>query len=443
MMVPSEEIRSRGVVWTPLLRDALIAGLIGWLLFAPLTGVALAGYDWVMHWERPLWLAGIVAAGRLLMGWVMARRRLSGIHEGRGAWSGLGREPSFIFTMISGWRALAKSGAWREKYSKLIYIIVTITALLPPLFLGKYWLNVAILALIYVLLSLGLNIVVGLAGLLDLGFVAFYAVGAYGYGLGSHYLGLSFWSALPFAAVLAAGCGVVLGFPVLRMHGDYLAIVTLGFGEIVRLLLNNWVSLTGGPNGIRVPFPSVLGVEFSRRASPGYVTFHEYFSIPYDSVYRDKFMYLLLLIVVCGMVFFVRRLRRMPLGRAWEALREDEIACRALGINPVTVKLSAFGLGAMTGGVGGVFFAASQGFVNPTSFTFMESAHILAIVVLGGMGSTSGVIVAAVILTVLPETLRDFAEYRGLLIGLAMVLMMIWRPGGLLRARRAVFQKPG
>lgn len=406
--------------WTTRWRDAGLTGLIALLLFAPLTGVTLTGYTLEGHWQRPLWLAAGVVVGRFLLGLYL---------EARHARLPVESAPS------------SETVGWIDRNRPFILGLALACALLLPWFIGKYWLNVAILALIYVLLALGLNIVVGLAGLLDLGFVAFYAVGAYGYALGFKYLGLSFWLALPSAAILAGLCGILLGFPVLRMHGDYLAIVTLGFGEIVRLVLNNWMAFTGGPNGVRAPFPSLFGLEFGRRAQPGHTTFHEYFQLPYASETRDIFFYLLLLIVVSGMIFVVRRLRRMPLGRNWEALREDEIACRSLGIQPVSVKLSAFGLGAMTGGLGGVFFAASQGFVNPTSFTFMESAHILAIVILGGMGSTGGVIIAAVILTVLPEVLRDFAEYRGLAFGMAMVFMMIWRPRGLMGIRRARFHR--
>ncbi len=413
---------SKHSVLATLLPDALLTGLIALLLFAPLTGVALDGFELTPHWHRPFLLAGGVMVGRLLLDWVRySPQRVAWL----GRWLGFGGE--------------TKRWVWTQHQQLMVLGVVLAVALMLPWVLGKYWLNVAILALIYVLLALGLNIVVGLAGLLDLGFVAFYAVGAYSYALGSLYLDLSFWSALPFGAVLAACFGVMLGFPVLRMHGDYLAIVTLGFGEIIRLVLNNWIDFTGGPNGVRVPFPSFFGLEFTRRVQPGKESFHEYFNLAYASIHRDIFLYLLLLIVVCGMIFFVRRLRRLPLGRAWEALREDEIASRSLGINHVAVKLSAFGLGAMTGGVGGVFFAAAQGFVNPTSFTFLESAHILAIVILGGMGSTVGVVAAAVILTVLPELLRDFAEYRGLLFGCAMVLMMVWRPRGLMRARRAFY----
>ncbi|WP_213978107.1 high-affinity branched-chain amino acid ABC transporter permease LivM, partial [Serratia marcescens] len=272
-----------------------------------------------------------------------------------------------------------------------------------------------------------------------LGYVAFYAIGAYGLALGYQYLGLGFWAMLPLGALMAALAGALLGFPVLRMHGDYLAIVTLGFGEIIRLVLNNWMSLTGGPNGVSVPAPTVFGLEFGRRAKDGGVPIHEFLGIDYNPNLKFIFIYAVLFLVVLLVLYIKHRLTRMPIGRAWEALREDEIACRSLGLNHVLVKLSAFMLGASTAGLAGVFFATYQGFVNPTSFTFFESALILAIVVLGGMGSTLGVVLAAFVLTVAPELLRSFAEYRVLLFGVLMVAMMIWRPRGLVRISRASF----
>lgn len=325
------------------------------------------------------------------------------------------------------------------KLKKFILSLIFILFLVIPFVIQKYWLTVLILALIYVLLGLGLNIVVGYAGLLDLGFVAFYAVGAYGYALGSQYLGLTFWEALPFCALLAALFGAILGFPVLKMHGDYLAIVTLGFGEIIRLVLNNWSSFTGGPNGIQVMRPDLFNLEFSRYATNGGIPFHEYFNIPYNSSYKYIFIYLVLLLVVTFMIFFVNKLKNLPLGRAWEALREDEIAARSLGIYHVTTKLSAFSMGAFFGGLGGVFFAAYQGFINPSSFTFLESALILAIVVLGGLGSILGVIISAFIFTILPELLRDFSSYRILILGIIMVIMMILKPRGLITTKRPVY----
>nr|CRH07129.1 High-affinity branched-chain amino acid ABC transporter (permease protein) [Candidatus Magnetococcus massalia] len=409
------------------LRDALIMGALALVLSGPLLGLVLSGYDVTTQWDRALWMAGVVTAGRfiivLLMGSPVTGPFFKHLFSRQGA-------------------GVVVSQPGRRGHTILV-VLTILVAFSLPFFLSKYWLNVGTLALIYVLLGLGLNIVVGLAGLLDLGFVAFYAVGAYGYALGAEYLGLSFWLAIPFSALLAASFGAMLGFPVLRMHGDYLAIVTLGFGEIIRLVLNNWISFTGGPNGLTTPLPTLFGMEFTRRAKQGGVPYHEalapYIELDYSRSARYIFLFVVLLIMVIMLVYVVSRLKQMPIGRAWEALREDEIACRSLGINHVTVKLSAFSMGAMVGGIGGVFFAASQGFVNPTSFSFFESALILAIVVLGGMGSIVGVIIAAVVLTVLPEMLRDFADYRVLLFGMAMVLMMVWRPRGLLRIHRPAF----
>ncbi|HEX8592867.1 MAG TPA: high-affinity branched-chain amino acid ABC transporter permease LivM [Pseudomonas sp.] len=310
-------------------------------------------------------------------------------------------------------------------------------ALVWPFFGSRGAVDIATLILIYVMLGLGLNIVVGLAGLLDLGYVGFYAVGAYSYALLSHYFGLGFWICLPIAGMMAATFGFLLGFPVLRLRGDYLAIVTLGFGEIIRLLLRNMTELTGGPNGIsNIEKPSLFGLSFERKAAEGMQTFHEFFGLQYNSINKVIFLYLVALLLALAALFVINRLLRMPIGRAWEALREDEIACRALGLNPTIIKLSAFTLGAAFAGFAGSFFAARQGLVTPESFTFIESAIILAIVVLGGMGSQLGVILAAVVMILLPELMRDFSEYRMLMFGALMVLMMIWRPQGLLPMQR-------
>ena len=317
-------------------------------------------------------------------------------------------------------------------------LILLMAALVWPFFGSRGYVDVMTLALIYVVLGLGLNIVVGFAGLLDLGYVGFYAVGAYTYALCNQYFGLSFWECVPLSAAAAALFGFLLGFPVLRLRGDYLAIVTLGFGEIIRLLLNNMTSLTGGPDGISgIPKPTVFGVVMARNPlTEDGTTFHQLLGLTYQGGHMVIFLYFLALLMVLFTYFVTSRLLRMPMGRAWEALREDEIACRSLGINPTRVKLSAFTLGAAFAGLAGSFFAARQGLVTPESFTFIESALILAIVVLGGMGSQLGVIIAAIILTVLPELAREFSEYRMLIFGLVMVLMMIWRPQGLLPMRR-------
>jgi branched-chain amino acid transport system permease protein len=292
------------------------------------------------------------------------------------------------------------------------------------------------LILIYVMLGWGLNIVVGLAGLLDLGYVAFYAVGAYSYALLSSTFGLSFWVCLPLAGVFAGAFGIALGFPVLRLRGDYLAIVTLGFGEIVREVIINWQEVTGGPNGLTgIERPSFFGLQMQASATGGGTTFADFFGIAYSPDQRIIFLYYLILVLALATNLFTMRIRRLPIGRAWEALREDEIACRSLGLNPTMIKLSAFAIGASFAGFAGSFFAARQHFISPESFTFIESAIILAIVVLGGMGSQIGIVLAAVLLVGLPEWFRDLAQFRMVAFGAAMVLIMVWRPQGLLSHR--------
>jgi len=305
--------------------------------------------------------------------------------------------------------------------------------------------NFGIQILIYVMLGFGLNIVVGLAGLLDLGYVAFYAVGAYSYALLAKTFGLSFWLLLPLAGILAAFWGILLGFPVLRLRGDYLAIVTLAFGEIIRLILINWVPVTNGYAGISgVPRPTLFGIPFNA-SDEGFAA---RFGLEFHPVHRAIFLYYLILGLALLTAAVTLRLRRLPIGRAWEALREDEIACRSLGINTTTTKLTAFATGAMFAGFAGSFFAARQGFISPESFTFMESAMILAIVVLGGMGSQIGVAIAAIAMIGGTEILRDFdflkeifgqefdpTQYRMLIFGFAMVMIMIWKPRGLIETR--------
>jgi branched-chain amino acid transport system permease protein len=312
--------------------------------------------------------------------------------------------------------------------------------------------NFGVQILIYVMLGWGLNIVVGLAGLLDLGYVAFYAVGAYSYALLAKSFGLSFWILLPLAGILAAFWGVLLGFPVLRLRGDYLAIVTLAFGEIIRLVLINWVDLTNGYAGITgVPRPTLFGIPFNANDDG----FAARFGLEFSPVHRSVFLYYVILGLALLTAAITIRLRRLPIGRAWEALREDEIACRSLGINTTNTKLTAFAIGAMFGGFAGSFFAARQGFISPESFTFMESAVIVAIVVLGGMGSQIGVAIAAIVMIGGTELMRELdvlkdifggdfdpIQYRMLLFGLAMVLIMIWKPRGLISTRHpSVFLK--
>lgn len=305
-------------------------------------------------------------------------------------------------------------------YLPVLGIILAILLIFPQV-LSTYQINIMITALMYVVLGLGLNIVVGVAGLLDLGYVAFYAVGAYTYALLHLHFGLGFWTVLPLGGLLAASFGIMLGFPVLRLRGDYLAIVTLGFGEIIRLILENWNAFSHGPSGIsNIPRPGFFGMEMSLNQSISY-------------------LYYLMIAMVIFTIFVVNRLQNSRIGRAWFALREDEIACQAMGIDKTRTKLTAFALGAFWAGMVGVIFAAKTTFVNPASFTFLESAIILCIVVLGGMGSIIGVILAAIILMLLPEYLRAFSDYRMLVFGAILVIMMVFRPQGIISTVRRTY----
>ena len=400
--------------------DAVLSGLIALVVFGPIVGVVLDGYGFNLHYERVGWIIAIVMGGRFLLSlYLQTRGGRAVLERFEGAGSGVHVLPPGYKTRL-----------------RWIVPLILVAAVIFPFFASKYLLAVVILGLIYVLLGLGLNIVVGLAGLLDLGYVGFYAVGAYTYALLAEYAGFGFWTALPIAGMMAALFGFLLGFPVLRLRGDYLAIVTLGFGEIIRILLRNMTEITGGPNGIgSIPKPTLFGLTFERRAPEGMQTFHEFFGIAYNTNYKVILLYVVALLLVLLALFVINRLMRMPIGRAWEALREDEVACRALGLNPTIVKLSAFTIGASFAGFAGSFFAARQGLVTPESFTFIESAMILAIVVLGGMGSQLGVILAAVVMVLLQE-MRGFNEYRMLIFGLTMIVMMIWRPQGLLPMQR-------
>jgi branched-chain amino acid transport system permease protein len=314
---------------------------------------------------------------------------------------------------------------------------VLIAAVAMPLLPGieNSYIDLGVLIMTYVMLGWGLNIVVGLAGLLDLGYVAFYAVGAYSFALLAENFGLGFWECLPISGLLAALWGMCLGFPVLRLRGDYLAIVTLAFGEIVRLVITNWVSLTGGPNGITdVPHPTLFGLTFSMAGGPG--TFAGFFHVTPDPKQRTIYLYYIILALALLTNWVTLRLRKQPLGRAWEALREDEIACRSLGINVRNTKLTAFAVGAMFGGFAGCFFATRQAFISPDSFTFIESATVLAIVVLGGAGSQLGVVLAACVMIGVPELLQSLQIYRMLIFGLALVLIMVVRPRGFIATRQ-------
>jgi len=404
--------------WPALLKDAGLAAFVTAVLafpmagFRTLDGEATMGIEYRLHWV-PI-AAAIVFAGRLIMR----------LWQSRAA-----RAPM---------QAPAWVGSFRDRFGNwVVPAFIGGAVVLPFLpFADRTVVDLATYVLIYVMLGWGLNIVVGLAGLLDLGYVAFYAVGAYSYALLAQYFGFSFWLCLPLAGIFAAVFGVALGFPVLRLRGDYLAIVTLGFGEIIRIVLINWNNFTGGPNGLSgIPRPTLFGLPFTREPDEGVIPFHEFFGLEYSSLQRLTFLYFLILALALITNLFTLRIRKLPIGRAWEALREDEIACRSLGINPTNTKLTAFAIGAMFGGFAGAFFATRQGFISPESFTFLESAVILAIVVLGGMGSQAGVVIATLFLILLPELSRDFQEYRMVVFGAAMVLIMVWRPQGLLSHR--------
>ncbi|HGE6719795.1 TPA: high-affinity branched-chain amino acid ABC transporter permease LivM [Serratia marcescens] len=372
-----------------------------------------------------------------------------GAAEVRWMWIGIGCVIVFFFQLlrpllqqglkkVSGPAFVLPSFDGTTPRQKLLAALLIVAAVAWPFLVSRGTVDIATLTLIYVMLGLGLNVVVGLSGLLVLGYGGFYAIGAYTYALLNHYYGLGFWESLPLAGIVTAAFGFLLGFPVLRLRGDYLAIVTLGFGEIVRILLLNNTEITGGPNGIsQIPKPTFFGLEFNRSVRDGgWDTFHNFFGLKYDPSDRIVFLYLVALLLVVLTLFVINRLLRMPLGRAWEALREDEIACRSLGLSPTRIKLTAFTISATFAGFAGTLFAARQGFVSPESFTFVESAFVLAIVVLGGMGSQFAVILAAILLVVSRELMRDLNEYSMLLLGALMVLMMIWRPQGLLPMKR-------
>jgi branched-chain amino acid transport system permease protein len=420
---------------TRALRDAGVTALVAFGLFLPLIGfqtVTNVRNDLILVTRWPLLVAtvAIVGFGRLAYS-IAIEPRL--------------RQRTLQRAQTPAWRTRLRK--WFAPFAVGFVIAYPIIVVLSVGFGGAVkWIdNFGIQILIYVMLGWGLNIVVGLAGLLDLGYVAFYAVGAYSYALLAKTFGLSFWILLPMAGILASFWGILLGFPVLRLRGDYLAIVTLAFGEIIRIVLINWVDLTNGYAGITgIPRPTFFGLPFNADDNG----FAARFGLEFSPIYRTIFMYYLILALAFLTAFVTMRLRRLPVGRAWEALREDEIACRSLGINTTNTKLTAFATGAMFAGFAGSFFAARQGFISPDSFTFLESATILSIVVLGGMGSQIGVAIAAIAMIGGTEIMRELdflklifgttfdpTQYRMLLFGLAMVLIMIWRPRGLITTR--------
>ncbi len=424
-------------------KEAALAGLLAFGLFLPLLGfktITNMRNELELETRWPLLLAtvAIVACGRLLYSLLIVPWRAQR-------------------TRLPSARGSAVAAAFAKWFTPSALVFVVVYPILVVMLAGfggavKWIDNFGIQILIYVMLGWGLNIVVGLAGLLDLGYVAFYAVGAYSYALLAKTFGFSFWLLLPLAGMLAAFWGILLGFPVLRLRGDYLAIVTLAFGEIIRLILINWVPVTNGYAGISgVPRPTFFGIPFNATDEG----FAAVLGLEFSPVHRVIFLYYLILGLALLTAFVTVRLRRLPVGRAWEALREDEIACRALGINTTNTKLTAFAMGGMFAGFAGSFFAARQGFISPESFTFLESATILSIVVLGGMGSQIGVAIAAVVMIGGTEITRELdflkslfgsgfdpTQYRMLLFGFAMVLIMIWKPRGLIATREpsAVFR---
>src|SRR6266571_5389015 len=418
-------------------RNAAVTGLIGFGLFLPLIGFqTITDIRDVLilatRWPLLLAVVGGITASRFFYLMMLAPRLE------RGAL----RLPQPALAVLG--NVLRN---WFVPFAIAFAIVYPMIVVFAVGFGGAVrWIdNFGIQILIYVMLGWGLNIVVGLAGLLDLGYVAFYAVGAYSYALLAKTFGLSFWILLPLAGTLASFWGILLGFPVLRLRGDYLAIVTLAFGEIIRLILINWVPVTNGYAGISgIPRPTFFGIPFNA-SDEGFAA---RFGLEFSPIYRTIFLYYLILALALITAAMTVRLRRLPIGRAWEALREDEIACRSLGINTTNTKLTAFAMGAMFAGFAGSFFAARQGFISPESFTFMESAVIVAMVVLGGMGSQIGVAIAAIAMIGGTEITRELGflkqifgptfdptQYRMLLFGLAMVAIMRWRPRGLIATR--------
>lgn len=440
--IASENTASSPSLMATAVKEGLIAGVVSFCMF--LLYVGIVTYQdinnqliWGTRWGLLAVFVAVAAIGRFLtVGFIkpsLDRRKLA-------------RAKSGVLEISE------KKSFFHKHFLKLALVLLLLYPVIAVQLFGfqgslKFVDNFGIQILIYVMLAWGLNIVVGLAGLLDLGYVAFYAVGAYSYALLSSQFGLSFWVLLPLAGILAGFWGIVLGFPVLRLRGDYLAIVTLAFGEIIRLVLLNWTDVTKGTFGISgIAKASVFGIWSFDVGAPN--NFAKAFGLSMSSAYYKIFLFYVILLLCMLTAYVTIRLRRMPIGRAWEALREDEIACRSLGIDTVITKLTAFATGAMFGGFAGSFFAARQGFVSPESFVFLESAVILAIVVLGGMGSLTGIAIAALVMVGGTEMLRemeflkhlfgpDFTPelYRMLLFGLAMVIVMLFKPRGFVGSR--------
>jgi len=450
----------RNVALRPWGDALLVAGIAAVLLF-PLMGFRTmdhaSGLTLEPHLMEVLYAVVLVFVGRLLSNFTPVIPGVVAVVAAVcGVMLGFADLPSPLLRFVGcAGSVLITGGALRQKFlatkfkvkrpqlpagkgADSVLIIALVAAfLLPALpFADRYVLDVLIMVLTYAALAYGLNIVVGYAGLLDLGYVAFYAIGAYCCALLAQKYGWSFWLTVPIAGGLAAVVAGLIGGPILRLRGDYLAIVTLGFAEITRLVLINAVNITGGPNGISgVPRPSLLGLEFTAQSKNGGTTFHDFFHLAFAPSHRMIFLYYLMLLLAVGIGWLGWALRRLPIGRAWEAQREDEIACAAMGINRARIRLCAYMLGACCAGLCGAFFAARQGFISPESFSFAETSTVLAIVVLGGLGHPLGILLAALFVIGLPELFRELEQYRMIAFGAGMVLIMIWRPGGLMANR--------
>lgn len=387
------------------LKKSLFAALWFMFLTFPIMVIKVNTVTDVVEWR---WLnLLLVGVSTFILSWVWRRAmawKLSG---------GAVQEEEEEVKLTLRERLMERKKLYRGlKYALLAFVIAF------PFFSGMYQTNIMITALLYVMLALGLNIVIGLGGMLHLGYVAFYAVGAYSYALLNLHFGVSFWLAIPIGALLAMLFGIFVALPVIRLRGDYLAIVTLAFGEIVRIVLENWNDFSFGPSGIaNIPRPDLFGIDFSLQGI-------------------TVVLYFVVLLMVLFTIFVVIRLEDSRLGRSWIAMREDEIASKAMGINITKAKVTAFALGAFWAGMAGVVFAAKTTFINPASFTVWESIIILSMVVLGGMGSIPGVTLGALILILLPEYLRAFSEYRMLIFGICLVLMMVFKSEGMIPALR-------
>ncbi len=440
-------------------KDGLVAAAIALMLGWPLIGLRLvdqaSGEGLATRWPDLAASVGLVALGRFGLSLIATGAVRTGLAIGLGfALAAVFiRWPTGFLEVVAvgGALLLALSAALSsapprsadraaqalKPAARLLPLLLIGVALALPVFAGRGLLDAGTLIMTYVTLGWGLNIVTGLAGLLDLGYVAFIAIGAYTTSILFTRFGFTFWECLPLAALTASAAGILLGFPVLRLRGDYFAIVTLGFGQIVRIVATNWRSLTGGSEGIGVPKLTFFGIaDFTANPAPGHIGFSALFGIPYAPTQRLVFLYYIVLAVALAVNLFTTRIRRLPIGRAWEALREDEIATEALGIDRRRVKLAAFAIGAAWGGLGGAFVAARLNFVTPDSFLFMESITVTAIVVLGGLGSQLGIVLAAIVMIGAPELFRVLAEYRMLAFGAAMIAIMRFRPQGLIATRR-------